>query len=157
MFTKGKSPDPVPPPVMPKVLTSDQPKKGPVSRAGPSLISADVTMVGKIVSEGEIQIDGKIEGDVRAAALTIGDQGAVTGEIVAETVIVRGNVSGRIRGRKVTLCTGSKVRGDIIHASLAIEPNSIFEGQVKHSQDPMVEGAQPLALNPPEAASAPPA
>ena len=56
-----------------------------------------------------------------------------------EGVVIRGTVEGRIRGRKVQLCTGAKVRGDIFHASLAIEPNAIFEGAVKHAQDPMAE------------------
>ena len=63
----------------------------------------------------------------------------IKGEVIAESVVVRGTVEGRIRGRKVQLCTGAKVRGDIFHASLAIEPNAIFEGAVKHAQDPMAE------------------
>ena len=61
--------------------------------------------------------------------------------MIAESVVIRGTVEGRIRGRKVQLCTGAKVRGDIFHASLAIEPNAIFEGAVKHAQDPMAEPA----------------
>ena len=101
-------------------------------------------------SQGELDINGQIEGDVRATALTIGETGAVRGEVVAEQVVVRGTIEGRIRGRKVQLCTGAKVRGDIFHASLAIEPNAIFEGAVKHAQDPMAEqpGAPPLANGP---------
>ena len=78
---------------------------------------------------------------MRASALTVGETGAIKGEVVAESVVVRGTVEGRIRGRKVQLCTGAKVRGDIFHASLAIEPNAIFEGAVKHAQDPMAEPA----------------
>ena len=96
-------------------------------------------MTGTIVSQGEIDINGQIEGDVRASALTVGETGAVKGEVIAESVVVRGTVEGRIRGRKVQLCTGAKVRGDIFHASLAIEPNAIFEGAVKHAQDPMAD------------------
>ena len=100
-------------------------------------------ITGRIVSQGELDINGQIDGDVRASALTVGETGAVKGEVVAESVVVRGTVEGRIRARKVQLCTGAKVRGDIIHASLAIEPNAIFEGAVKHAQDPMAE--QPAA------------
>ncbi|MDZ4759733.1 MAG: polymer-forming cytoskeletal protein [Alphaproteobacteria bacterium] len=130
-----------------------EPAKRPVavSRAGPSLISADVKMKGSIVSQGEVQIDGHIEGDVRASALTIGDTGAVKGEVVAESIVVRGTVEGRIRARKVQLCTGAKVRGDIFHASLAIEPNAIFEGAVKHAQDPMADQPGPVPVPPPVA------
>jgi cytoskeletal protein CcmA (bactofilin family) len=141
MFTKGKSPEPTPAPQAPKpILPDPATKRAPLAaRSGPSIISADVKMTGTIVSTGEIDINGQIEGDVRASALTVGETGAVKGEVVAESVVIRGTVEGRIRGRKVQLCTGAKVRGDIFHASLAIEPNAIFEGAVKHAQDPMAE------------------
>ena len=141
MFTKGKSPEPTPAPQAPKpILPDSTTKRAPVAaRSGPSIISADVKMTGTIVSTGEIDINGQIEGDVRASALTVGETGAVKGEVIAESVVIRGTVEGRIRGRKVQLCTGAKVRGDIFHASLAIEPNAIFEGAVKHAQDPMAD------------------
>lgn len=140
MFTKGKTPEPPAPPVAPKPALPDlAPKRAPAARSGPSIISADVKMTGKIVSQGELDINGQIEGDVRASALTVGETGAIKGEVIAESVVVRGTVEGRIRARKVQLCTGAKVRGDIFHASLAIEPNAIFEGAVKHAQDPMAE------------------
>jgi len=141
MFTKGKSPEPIPAPQPPKPVIPEQPAKRPpvAARSGPSIISADIKMNGTIISQGEIDINGQIEGDVRAAALTIGETGAVKGEVIADSVTVRGTVEGRIRGRKVQLCTGAKVRGDIFHASLAIEPNAIFEGVVKHAQDPMAD------------------
>lgn len=142
MFTKGKTPEPpAPPPQMaPKAPAPDMtPKRATPARSGPSIISADVKMTGKIVSLGELDINGQIDGDVRASALTVGETGAVKGEVIAESVVVRGTVEGRIRARKVQLCTGAKVRGDIFHASLAIEPNAIFEGAVKHAQDPMAE------------------
>ena len=143
MFTKGKTPEAPPPPPAPKPIIPEvaAPKRGGiVSRSGPSIFSADVKIVGHVSSQGELDINGTIEGDVRATALTIGETGAVKGEVIAESVLVRGSIEGRIRGRKVQLCTGAKVRGDIYHASLAIEPNAIFEGAVKHAQDPMAEG-----------------
>jgi cytoskeletal protein CcmA (bactofilin family) len=145
MFTKGKTPEP-PPPIQPAqkppAMTDLAPKRpSAAARSGPSIISADVKIVGKVHSQGELDINGQIEGDVRASALTVGETGAVKGEVVAESVVIRGTVEGRIRARKVQLCTGAKVRGDIIHASLAIEPIAIFEGAVKHAQDPMAEQA----------------
>lgn len=141
MFTKGKTPEAPPTPTLaPKPIIADAHKRAPAAaRSGPSIISADVKMTGTIVSQGEIDINGQIEGDVRASALTVGETGAVKGEVIAESVVIRGTVEGRIRGRKVQLCTGAKVRGDIFHASLAIEPNAIFEGAVKHAQDPMAD------------------
>jgi cytoskeletal protein CcmA (bactofilin family) len=140
MFTKGKTPEPQPA-AAPPPRPAPEPVKRPAlpARAGPSIISGDVKLTGKLISQGDLDINGHIEGDVRAATLTVGESGAIKGEVVAETVIVKGSIEGRIRGRKVQLCTGAKVRGDIFHASLAIEPNAIFEGAVKHDQDPMAD------------------
>ena len=72
MFTKGKTPEPpAPPQLAPKPALPDAaPKRAPVARSGPSIISADVKMVGKLFSTGELDINGQIEGDVRASALT---------------------------------------------------------------------------------------
>ena len=89
------------------------------------------------MSEGEIQIDGVIEGDVKASALTVGDTGEILGEVIAESIVVRGRVKGSIRARKVQLASSAKVEGDITHASLSIEADARFEGHVRHSDDPL--------------------
>ncbi len=119
------------------VLASSDSSKRPVSKSGPSIISADVRMKGSLVSEGEMQIDGQIEGDIRSSAVTIGDSGMVKGEIIADSVVVRGQVTGSIRARKVQLLSGARVNGDITHHSLAIEASALFEGHVRHSEDPL--------------------
>lgn len=142
MFTKGK-PEGSNPTITPPKPTPGEPIRSaatrPAAKAAPSLFSEDMKMKGSIISEGEIQVDGRIEGDVRASALTIGDKGEIIGEVVAETIVVRGKVKGSIRGRKVQLASSAKVEGDIIHSSLSIEANAVFEGQVKHSDDPLKE------------------
>lgn len=142
MFTKGK-PEGTPPvsPSQSKPSTPGemmrQATAKPAARSAPSLISSDMKVTGSVISEGEIQIDGVIEGDVKATALTVGDAGEINGEIIAETIVVRGKVRGHIRARKVQLASTAKVHGDITHSSLSIEANAIFEGQVKHAEDPL--------------------
>lgn len=84
-----------------------------------------------------MQIDGKIEGDVSAVSITIGQTGSIQGEVKAQTVVVRGRIVGSIRARKVELESGAHVEGDIVHASLAIQSNAVFQGQVRHADDPL--------------------
>lgn len=142
MFTKSKGTDtgsdkkqtPMPTPAQ----TAIRPAAAkPTARSGPSIISADMTIIGSVTSDGEMQIDGKIEGDIGAISLTIGQTGSVRGEVRAQTVVVRGRIIGSIRARKVELESGAHVEGDIVHASLAIQSNAVFEGQVKHTADPL--------------------
>ena len=109
----------------------------PAARTAASLICSDMKIVGSVTSDGALQIDGKVEGDVTAQDIVIGASGVITGEVIAEVVGVKGTIRGSIRARKVELETGAKVEGDIIHTSLSIQPNAVFEGQVKHAADPL--------------------
>jgi len=103
----------------------------------PSIISADLTVRGLLTSTGDIQIDGIVEGDVRSAGLVIGEKAEIHGEIFAEDVTVRGRVMGRIRARKVLLAATSHVEGDILHEAFAVEAGAFFEGNCRHSDNPL--------------------
>ena len=118
------------------------PKKGSgvMKSAGvPSIISSDVVMRGNINSAGEIQFDGSLEGDIKAGSLIIGEKASVKGEVVCETVTVRGRVEGGIRAKSVSLASTSHIQGDILHSSLSVETGAHFEGNCRHSDDPLSE------------------
>jgi cytoskeletal protein CcmA (bactofilin family) len=127
------------------VATQKAPRSG---RAAPSILSADVVFVGNINSGGDIQIDGTIEGDIRSMSLTIGEKATINGEIVADDVIVRGRVIGSIHARRVQLCSSCHVEGNILHEALAVEPGAYFEGNCRHSSDPMGEARTSGILGP---------
>ena len=118
-------------------------KSGGVLRASsvPSIISQDVVMRGNINSAGEIQFDGALEGDVKAGSLIIGDKASVKGEIVCETVVVRGSVEGAIRAKSVSLASTARIQGDILHSSLSVETGAHFEGNCRHSDDPLSDSS----------------
>jgi len=114
-----------------------QPRNKPARSSAPSILSADTAITGTLVSAGDMQIDGKVEGDVRSVSLVIGDKAEIHGEIVADEVTVRGRVVGRIRARKVLLCATSHVEGDILHEAFAVESGAFFEGNCRHSDNPL--------------------
>lgn len=104
-------------------------KRAPGRSAAPSIISADLTVTGTLVSNGDIQIDGVVDGDVRSVGLVIGEKAEIHGEILAEDITVRGKVIGRIRARKVQLAATSHVEGDILHEAFAVEAGAFFEDE----------------------------
>ena len=106
-------------------------------RMVPSIISGDLIISGNLLSGGELQVDGTIDGDVRASSLVIGEQATVTGEVMAEEVIIRGRVIGSVRGLRVVLAANCHVEGEIFHESLAVEPGAYFEGNCRRSEDPL--------------------
>ncbi|MBL6931841.1 MAG: polymer-forming cytoskeletal protein, partial [Rhodospirillales bacterium] len=82
-------------------------------------------------SDGEIQVDGTIVGDIRTKSLLIGKTAEIKGEIIADTVRVHGNVRGQIKARAVTLVKTAHVIGDILHEDLSIETGAFLEGLCK--------------------------
>ena len=101
-----------------------QRRAAPSEPGAKSVIGNDLKIIGqglKIISQGTLQVDGEVEGDVGGSEVIIGEKGKVTGTVAAERVIVRGQISGVIRGVTVTLQSSSRVEGDIHHMSLAIE------------------------------------
>ncbi len=50
---------------------------------------------------------------------------------------MRGKVTGRIRARKVLLAATSHVEGDILHEAFAVESGAFFEGNCRHSDNPL--------------------
>jgi cytoskeletal protein CcmA (bactofilin family) len=148
MFSSKKESATAPPVATPTSSTNR------VSRPAPSVISADLIINGTLVSTGDIQIDGRVEGDVRSVALIVGDNAFIHGELCAEEVTVRGRVQGSIRARKVLLCATCHVEGNILHEAFAVETGAFFEGNCRHADNPLADDA---ATKRPSPAAIPPA
>ena len=103
----------------------------------PSLLSSDLFIKGNLTTNGDIQIEGGVEGNIKANLLTIGKEAKIKGELNTEELIVNGHVSGTIRAKKVTLTSSAKVEGDIIHQTIAIETGAHFEGSIEKSENPL--------------------
>ena len=108
---------------------SSEDRKGAADSV-PSIISPDLKIVGDLKSDGEIQIDGTVKGDIKGHMLTVGEQGKVDGSTVAETVRISGTVSGQVQAKTVCLDASARVTADITHETLTIEAGAYFEGKV---------------------------
>ena len=105
----------------------------------PSLLSTDLLIKGNLTTSGDIQIEGEVEGNIKASLLTVGQNAKITGEINTNELIINGFVSGTIRSKKVTLTSSAKVEGDIIHNTIAIETGAHFEGSIEKTDNPLIK------------------
>jgi len=85
---------------------------------------------GKLTFEGSVKIDGHIEGEIQAQhAVIVGEGAVINAQINAETIVVKGKVTGDITARKqVELRSPAKLTGNITTPSLVIHEGVVFEG-----------------------------
>jgi cytoskeletal protein CcmA (bactofilin family) len=109
-----------------------------------SVIDAWLTMTGNLESEGDIQVDGKVQGHIRCTQLIVGKDATIDGDIVAAEVVVRGKVKGVIRANRVKLQETACVESEIFfETSLGIEDGASFEGQIRRASEPSMAPAVP--------------
>ncbi len=122
-------------------------------RSGPSIITEDVVIEGNLISGGELQIDGTVNGDVRAHSVVVDAQGVIHGEVVAEEVLVRGRIIGPIRGLHVHVYAGGHIEGDVINETISIDTGAYVDGAIRRSEDPLGEPSghyEAVAYEPPQ-------
>ena len=161
MFSKSKINEPgpkasdtaaAPPAPSTAVATSgDYRPSAPKAKPPASILSADLHIKGDLRTTGDIQIEGQVDGDIRAHLLTVGEGATVRGELVADDVVINGRIVGRVRGLKVRLTSTARVEGDIIHKTIAIESGAHFEGSVQRQDDPLNTSGAPKPLPKPSA------
>jgi cytoskeletal protein CcmA (bactofilin family) len=94
-------------------------------------IGANTRFVGTLTSDGNIRIDGSVEGDVEVLGnLIVGEAGRVIASIKAQSVHVSGAVKGEITAtEKLEISPTGKVWGDITTPALQVDPGGLFRGQ----------------------------
>ena len=147
MFSKSKINDPAPKedaakPAAPTASAAAPAPSAPKAKPPASVLSQDLHVIGNIKTTGDIQVEGTVEGDIRAHLLTIGETATIKGEVIADDIVINGRIIGRVRGLKVRLTATSRVEGDIIHKTIAIESGAHFEGSVQRQDDPLSGGAK---------------
>ncbi len=143
MFSKGNKPTgtpaPAPAPSSPSMATAPAPASPsappkPTASAVPSIISADLKIVGNMQSNGDIQIDGQVEGDVVSRTLTVGEGALVKGSVRGETVRICGQVQGEVNAASVIIAKTARESSDVVHPSLAIEAGAYLEGNIRRME-----------------------
>lgn len=100
-----------------------------------ALIDAGLSVRGDLETDGELQIDGQIVGNVSCGHLVIGKNGDVRGDIRADEVVVRGKTEGVIRARRVMLQESARVMGNIFYERMSMEEGAQFIGASNQGKD----------------------
>ena len=100
---------------------------------GKNLLNAEVEVKGNLKFAGELTFEGKLDGEIHTdGVLTLGDSAIINGNIAAQSVVVRGKVTGNISAKdKIEIKAKAEVFGDVRATKLAIEEGVIFVGKTE--------------------------
>ena len=94
-----------------------------------TVIQEDLTIIGDLQTDGDIEVDGRVIGNLNGRSVTVGENGQVEGSILAETVTILGIAVGPVQANKVRLGNSAQVVGNIFHNELTVEPGAHHEGR----------------------------
>jgi cytoskeletal protein CcmA (bactofilin family) len=121
-------------------------------------IDAGAELVGTFSFKESVRLDGRVEGEIRAArTVTVGETAVIAASIEADSVVVFGTVDGDIRvKRKITLHRSARVTGEIHTAGIVVEEGARFRGCILIGDDEAAAASAPAAPAPGEKPSARP-
>jgi cytoskeletal protein CcmA (bactofilin family) len=111
-----------------------------------ALVSAGLTIEGKIQGTGNVRIAGHFNGDVQVDGNVTIEQGArVTGQVRAQNVVIGGELEGNIEGAtRVELLETGVLSGDLKAAALVVAAGSRMRGRVEFGWDAKTDKPQKL-------------
>lgn len=103
----------------------------------PNILAGGTNIIGEIETEGDIRIDGRVSGKIRAKGkVVIGSEGYVEGEVNCKIIDISGEVKANLITEELTvLMASAKFIGEITTPKISIEPGAIFIGNCKMDFD----------------------
>ena len=96
----------------------------------PSIISEGSEFKGNIKTSGEIQIDGVLNGNVRAKQVVVGINGNVHGNVTANFLRICGKIEGEIRAETLEIVSSASVKGNVYKKTISMEAGSKITGNI---------------------------
>ena len=109
-----------------------------------SILANSFSLKGSISCKGELQIDGRINGNLNGEKVILGPESVMDGTLTADEIIISGKFKGKIKGKSIRLDAGAYVDAEITYEVLAIESGSSINGIVKKIVIPSTIKKQPL-------------
>ncbi len=103
---------------------------GPVSSNALSFIGREVAILGNISGQGDLHIDGAVDGDIDCGVLIIGAGGRIKGNIKANRATIAGTIEGTVNAETLIVEKSASIAGDLSYNSVSIETGAQVDGRL---------------------------
>lgn len=94
------------------------------------IVGAETVIKGEVTSKGTVRIDGRLEGDVTADCVIIGDTGSIIGDLTVKSLVAGGKLIGNVSSSEcVEILPKGEICGDINTCKLCIAEGGQFDGR----------------------------
>ena len=100
-----------------------------------SIIGKGAIFKGKISNASTIEINGRVEADIKSEKVTVGKNANLEGSISSELVVISGNYQGKIKAESVWLSDTSVITGEINYKSLQMDRGAALNCKIIHNWD----------------------
>lgn len=96
----------------------------------PNIIGQGTKIVGDIETNGDLRVDGVIEGNIQSKGkVVLGTSGMIKGTIKCVSAEISGQFDGKLETTELLSLRGTSVfKGEMTINKLSIEPGAIFNG-----------------------------
>jgi len=103
----------------------------PTDRPTVQFLSQGSRLIGMVVFEGTVRIEGHVEGEISAGdTLIVGESAEVKAQIAGTSVVVHGRVTGDVTARQqLEIRAAGRVIGNVTTPSLVIHEGAVFDGR----------------------------
>jgi len=116
-----------------KPESTDRPSgNGTMAGSSFSVLGPDIAINGDLTATADLHVDGRIDGDIKCAALVQGEPSEITGAVVAQSVRVAGRIRGSITAGALVILKTARIEGDITYGALTIEEGAQVDGKFSH-------------------------
>ena len=97
-----------------------------------TIIGASIKVKGNFHGQGNIVIEGNLEGSLKTNAnIYVGEKAKVVANVEAQDLVVNGEIKGSVVAKNsLSLGSTARISGDILYKEISMEKGAIINGQL---------------------------
>jgi cytoskeletal protein CcmA (bactofilin family) len=104
-----------------------------VGKGGFSVLGPSLRILGDVIAEEAVHLEGSLEGTLTCDSLVVGAQGRFKGRLRAREARVAGVVEGALFVEKLSAETGACISGEIHYSELTVAAGARLEGPMRYA------------------------